>query len=266
MQEAEIEKRTTEIYAELNAEEFKTRPRFFDESALKRWAAENPELAARYAALHSEREALRLKAGELERVATERKWRLERLRDCGLGEREIGWLVQPHATEALKKAREWLASECDFLLLSGGAGTGKTIASANALADHLDVERQRDGGIRWMTERERPCGALFVRASEGQRLGLFDEESQAMVKRMRRVALLVFDDMGTEMLTDVWRQQLDDVIDSRYSNKLRTIITTNLTPQVFKERYGERIADRIRHTAMIVQVGNESMRKRPPPT
>lgn len=271
MDETSIRNRIDELHKQLADERFKSRPSLFGDSYAplpvlasrqRAWVDANPELASQHAALSAELEAERQRLEQIARAKADEARRLERLEAVGIGAREIALLEKPKPTEALQRAREWLASDWDFLLLCGGPGAGKTIAAANVVADFLDAERAKEPGFVLPSAGRKPSGAKVVRAAEGQRLGLFDEDSRAAVQQMRRVALLVLDDMGTEMLTDVWRQQLDDVIDARYSDKLRTIVTTNLTPEAFKERYGARIADRIRQTAMVVQLGVESMRKR----
>ncbi len=262
MSEQEIRDRMAVLNVALDADEFKERGgiSWFD---LQKWDAKHPEIAARRGAIMSEYDALRKQSEQIRIDEQRAAWRLESLREAGLGEREIALLATAEQKPALVAARQWLASDSDFLLLSGGAGTGKTIAAAVVLSDFRDSEKEPS--INFDRKRQLPRGAMMVRAVAGPAIGLFDEASQKKVEQMRGVAFLVIDDMGTEMLTDVWRQNLDDVIDYRYSNKLRTIITTNLTPDAFKERYGARIADRIRHTAKIVLVGADSMRKRNPP-
>lgn len=268
MDETSIRARLHELDQQLAAEQFKSRPSVFGTPLLavatkrQEWEQANPELATKFNALMAEHDAESERLRQICRDKADEDRRVAMLQSVGMGAREIALLEKPRATEALLKAREWLGSDLDFLLLCGGPGAGKTIAAANVVADFLDTEARSSSGFHLLDSRRRPTGAKVVRAAEGQRLGLFDEDSRAAVEQMRRVALLVLDDMGTEMLTDVWRQQLDDVIDARYSDKLRTVVTTNLTPEAFKERYGARIADRIRQTAMVVQLGGESMRKR----
>lgn len=66
--------------------------------------------------------------------------------------------------------------------------------------------------------------------------------------QMKTRAVVILDDMGREYLKDTERVRsaFDKVIDLRYANNLPTIITTNLTTVEFRERYGDRIYDRLR--------------------
>jgi len=74
--------------------------------------------------------------------------------------------------------------------------------------------------------------------------------------------MLVLDDLGTERPSDVWLSLLDELIDRRYGDGQKTILTSNLDVEAFKSRYGERICDRIRHDGVIAGAGAESLRLR----
>lgn len=52
-----------------------------------------------------------------------------------------------------------------------------------------------------------------------------------------------------------------DILLHRYENNRITIITTNLTPQDIKERYGERVADRMREMMQVITFNGQSYRK-----
>lgn len=139
-----------------------------------------------------------------------------------------------------------------ILLLSGGPGTGKTVAAVSAV----------------VARAKREEGSVFVRAASAARMSLFADEDKATFKRMCETGLLVIDDLGVETFHDGWRALLDELIDMRYSNGRATIITTNLPPTAdvgqpsIRARYGERIADRIRQSGSITMCGDASRRKR----
>jgi len=73
-----------------------------------------------------------------------------------------------------------------------------------------------------------------------------------MRKSMVSVPFLVIDDLGTENANDAWRALLNDIIDRRYQHFQPTIITTNLSTEDFKRRYGVRICKRIEEDGLIV--------------
>jgi DNA replication protein DnaC len=72
--------------------------------------------------------------------------------------------------------------------------------------------------------------------------------------------MLVIDDIGTEVQTPSWQQVLDDVLDARWQCSLATVLTSNLSAENFKTRYGERIADRIRDDGCVASLSGQSMR------
>jgi DNA replication protein DnaC len=219
------------------------------------WTAANPALAEEYSALAeelSERDQRRHE--EYERRVQEDFVR-QRIENSGAGSRNLALLnAGLGETAATTAVHEWLGGGTTFLLLCGSPGVGKSAAAM------LAVKRYAEDGRR----------SSFVRAVECSRLSMFDAEDKAFVADMRRVPLLVLDDLGVEGLNDCWRESLEDVMDARYQEKLATVLTTNLPPVAeepkasFRKRYGERIADRIRHDGIITQCGNETLRKRQP--
>lgn len=201
---------------------------------LTAWEAEHPALSAAWD------DAL---AVDAQRTEAQRAARREvmRLHSAGVphvaAQRVVTGLDD---TPSVAFTRTWHASGRTFLLLFGGPGTGKTMAAA------------------WACHQRR--GALFTRALDACALGLFTPEGMATMERLRSADFLVLDDMGAEFMSDVWRAQLDALIDVRYSERRGTIITSNLDAAKFRERYGERIADRLRHDGMMFRSCDASMR------
>ena len=64
-----------------------------------------------------------------------------------------------------------------------------------------------------------------------------------------KVSVLVIDDLGVEFMDKAghFKSRLDELIDARWGNFRKTIITTNLNAKDFQERYESRVTDRIRH-------------------
>ena len=61
--------------------------------------------------------------------------------------------------------------------------------------------------------------------------------------------LLLIDDLGTEpMMRNITVEYLFTLLNERALNKRHTVIATNLTPPLLKERYGERIMSRLSDT------------------
>lgn len=76
--------------------------------------------------------------------------------------------------------------------------------------------------------------------------------------------LLVLDDMGREKMSDWTLERLQGVVDARWSNEKRTVVTTNLPGPAFVARYGEPVVDRLTDRMVMVKpVGNS--RRKPAP-
>lgn len=57
--------------------------------------------------------------------------------------------------------------------------------------------------------------------------------------------LLVLDDLGAEVLTDTKRERLERILDYRHDFRRPVLITTNIPPAQFSERFGGRLASRV---------------------
>lgn len=152
------------------------------------------------------------------------------------------------ATEATAIITEWEAAPALWcLLLMGGVGCGKSTAAGA----HLAKEARKKS--RW--------APVWVRAVEASRMSAFGQEAEERFKVWRCAAVLVVDDLGTELMTPTWQQALDDILDYRYEHSLRTVLPTNLRAADFKARYGERISDRIRQDGMVRELSGGSLRR-----
>ena len=133
------------------------------------------------------------------------------------------------------------------LLLHGGVGTGKTYIAcmiANALIDK--------GYPVLVTNFSRILNTLQ---------GTF--EKQEYLDSLNQFKLLVIDDLGIERDTGFAKEQVYNIIDSRYRSGKPMIITTNLTMQKLateNELADKRVYDRIIERCYPVEVVGESRR------
>lgn len=171
-----------------------------------------------------------------------------RLLMAGVPKKVLETLAAPTPTPALDKARPWWSSDSWALVMSGGVGTGKTTAAGWLASQCITAGTGRD----WL---------VWIRCSEASRRALFGEDAEKQARSARRCSLLVLDDIGTEFNGDGWRNWLGDVLDERYSQGRKTVLTTNLGPEDFRARLGERLVDRLREGGKGVASGTESMRR-----
>lgn len=66
--------------------------------------------------------------------------------------------------------------------------------------------------------------------------------------------LLIVDDIGAERVTEWVRERMVSIINTRVSNNLATIYTSNLSPEELKEELGGRISGRVLGSSQIVEI------------
>lgn len=196
----------------------------------------------RVAEFEADQETLR----ERERVDALRRHLVE----CGCPIKDLTRVLEKRTseTEAMLTARGAIMNREGIVVLSGLPGCGKTTAAA-----------------WWLLQpRERVpyVGTSSARFIDATGLARWPKYDNAEMLKLTRSRALVIDDLGVEYADKkgAYSSLLDEVINSRYSAELPTVITTNLPGAEFKARYGERIADRIREAGRFVELGGESLR------
>lgn len=172
----------------------------------------------------------------------------------------------------------------DAIVRRGVSGqTAEHLAIAKAYA--LDFAQQRKGGHgitfagtpgRLKTTMAAAAGLEVLRQGHGvyfismpelldRMMSMSRNADQTELRKfdghIRRTSLLILDDMGAEYRADWVLNKVDAIITARYNQLLPTIITTNLTPEQIKEKYMERIYDRLRSTNVLIATGGESLRR-----
>ena len=204
-------------------------------------------------------EAAKRAAEEEERNRIKFEQRVKELRRMGFPESEMqNWtfanddLTNEKITKAAQRYVEnfsELRKNGKGLLLYGNTGTGKTYTAceiANALIDK--------GYPVLVTNFARILNTLQ---------GTF--EKQEYLDGFNSFQLLVIDDLGIERDTAFAKEQVYNVIDSRYRSGLPMIITTNLTMEKIKnpeDIENRRIYDRILERCFPIEVGGGSRRRK----
>ncbi len=185
-------------------------------------------------------------ASTIPRPAEDRAATRALLRSRGIPELHVRNIFDQTPVEcpALAKVRAFVeADQQVFLVLSGAKGTRKSGSAAWALAKHP---------------------GRFLSASNLAAYARTDsEDSRERYLSIRKAQLLVLDDLGVGYADDKgWSMSvLNSLIDERYGEMAKTIITTNLDSRSFKTLYGERIADRIRELGEWCPILGESQRQ-----
>lgn len=223
-------------------------------AAREEWEAENPDLAAAWNEAMAEAEARKRTRQEGLEVIRRDVLIRQALTQSGMPIRALDALKGTRDTEAMRATS---AVPSGVLLLSGPAGTGKTVAAV-AMAHRHMTKAMADNPERTKEYPQRT--ALFVRAVTAARMSAYGAETHDAVGQITSARLLILDDLGAEFASPVWDMLLFEILDVRHGDMRPTIITTNLGRDALRERYGQRFAERIREGGSVHYLNGDSMR------
>lgn len=81
-----------------------------------------------------------------------------------------------------------------------------------------------------------------------------DADFYTLLYSLDKCKLLIIDDIGSERVSEWVRERLVSIINERVSNGLSTIYTSNLSPEEFKEKLGDRIGSRVINSSLVVEI------------
>lgn len=137
------------------------------------------------------------------------------------------------------------------LLLMGTVGTGKT---------HLAAAIVRVAIRKGIPTAFVKVPQLLEEIKAGY--GGNGQESKQLQDKVKTRRLVVLDDLGAEKITDWTLDRMYQIIDSRYSQELPTIITTNCKHQELEDHVGKRAYDRILEMCQPAGITGPSYRRR----
>ena len=184
------------------------------------------------------------------------------LSDLGVSLRDQEILGSEYFKEspAILAARDFFKQpkECWCLVLAGPAGRGKSVAAAywlKRLAYHhfIGTRSNHGEGRSFDGYKQHWWSAQAV-----SRISSRDDSLRVLMQRDG----IVIDDLGTEYMDTKGHtlHRFDEMIAYRYANFKRTLMTTNLNAEAFKERYWNRIVSRIDDGGMFFGLTGESLR------
>ena len=141
-------------------------------------------------------------------------------------------------TLAIRRATAWYESGASLLVLAGSVGSGKSLAAASVLCRHHRETSTRNEFGRGVYSKD----PAWLSASSVVRLAPWGDE----IATFDRTPFLVIDDLGEEEPTTKAIAMLTTLITQRTTDGQRTIVTTNASGEQFRERYNQRVTDRLR--------------------
>jgi DNA replication protein DnaC len=148
----------------------------------------------------------------------------------------------------------WHELPSAWLLLVGDLGVGKTGLTIGlvkrALADG------RTALFRPMTELLGDIRATYRTQSASE------PDEAAMLRSLKEIDLLALDDVGTERMTGWVQERMFEVLNHRYNERRRTVISTNLGPDELGEHVGDRIMSRILGMGWRYEILGPNLRER----
>ena len=107
--------------------------------------------------------------------------------------------------------------------------------------------------------RCRPCSTGIFSAK-----AVSSEEWNRFETKLRQVPLLVLDDLGAEWPGGWGMTKVDAIFSERYNRQRSTIVTTNLGGADMRNRYADRIIDRLRATNRVITFNTAASLRTPP--
>lgn len=140
------------------------------------------------------------------------------------------WVAAPQAHE---KVSSWLKNYKPFLVVMGNPGTGKTFLSASILNLLFDDKCE----VFYTTHRR------FI---EEIHRAIEDGRTQhSVINKLADKKYLILDDLASGTCTEWQQEMILELLDRRYSDSLKTLITTNLNKEMLTESLGVRTASRL---------------------
>ena len=188
-------------------------------------------------------------------------------------EQAIDLLTAAYRAEVAFRRRQFIADEytaahiaqlADFLtsdtsrfglMLCGTYGNGKTtlmcaLRSATNLLNRCGEFGRRNVGLRF--EDARDIAKLYT------------ARDQRPYNEFKQASGVIIEDMGKEPIEQMNYgtviSPVVEILEYRYYNQLFTAITTNLTPQEIRAKYGNRIADRFNEMMQVITFQDQTYR------
>ncbi len=162
--------------------------------------------------------------------------------------------INGRTPEEMEKIVRFARKPLGFLLLSGLNGTGKSFVAEAIYELHTPYKLPYyDKDIAYFISQANLNEQWLDAKSQGG--------SKEISDRLKGTKLLIIDDLGRKIPSDAFMDFLDALIDERWRSRetVGTIITTNLTGKLVREKLGDAILSRIT-SGMVIRFEGEDRR------
>lgn len=140
----------------------------------------------------------------------------------------------------MEKIMRFYKNPKGFLLMAGANGTGKSFVSMAIYEAYS----------RFKLPQYDTDESFFINQADLNGLWIHSTQEYGpiyLLGTLKETKLLVLDDLGTKTPSDAFGDFLYSLIDHRWNHRdrLGTIITTNMTGKITRERFGDAILSRI---------------------
>ncbi len=144
-------------------------------------------------------------------------------------------------SEKIKSAVVEAVDKDKGLFILGGTGTGKTYA--------MHVLAKNKGKVENFS-------MLLAELRDTMQRGYYFEQIKTFVNQ----EYMFIDDIGAEKTSDFVLEVLYLIINGRYENMKKTVLSSNMDLDKFSERYGDRILSRIAELCVVVKLEGDDKR------
>lgn len=168
----------------------------------------------------------------------------------------IGMSARAYMEKILRMCRKYVAEFTEkkgSLLFTGNTGVGKSFLGnciAKALLDNCHT-------VIYLSSTD-----LFAYLSKAQLDRDEDDEALQMQECIDEAELLIIDDLGTEAANAWSNSQLFRILNQRLNSEKATIISTNLSLNMIREIYSERLSSRIASLYTVIPLYGDDIRKK----
>ena len=242
-------------------------------AARKREAAEREEARRQLEEAARQRQAAQAEARRVEALEALRADLPAAVALCGCPRRHLTASFDncpdlPRAT--VERVRAWAEAPADFLLLTGGVGSGKTYLAVAALRFMLERGIVSPPGWTWrckdgvaVSAASRLGQATFVDERtylSAVRNGFDRGGDDSLARRVESAAFLIFDDLGAASATEWSRGELSGLLCQRHADQRPAILTSNLSLNEIAKALDSRLASRIAAGRNVVALPKRDLR------